>query len=739
MESEFSFNGRPGYTLPALSEPREIRLLKASVTSSEGHKHKLSLSIACFSIDNCPPFTALSYTWGDPMVRDAEHGGIGHPFEPGGPNSDDTVGDLSLAWAPVPVPNGIPDIQPTGQRYPMSRNVVVAIVHLCLAGFNGGWFWIDSVCIDQQNHDEKETQVALMDEIYSRADSVVVWLGPDTTDLKEFAWLHDDFLVAISEYIKARGLDYVKQQHLYSPEFMSELNISKDPSEWATIWNKYLAFYRRRRWFSRSWVVQEVALARNVIVQCGTLALHWETMCQLSKIFQLLGWQHSICFAHKEICQGGMGQEILHVSYIKENLDNELRHLKDDDASGISNDQRRRRWFLYFQLLIYDMRGFLATDPRDKIFSILGIAKRALPPGMKMPFRPDYSDTSAPRSAFTALTTTMLKELPRLQTLCHVEDRSATKIAGLPSWVPDYTSQRALMPFEMLRGDSHKFDCWPLDGGRIDDHNFRVCGDSLFIRGAEFDRVVAVGTRLSKTVCFEDLISWLALCEDLNPEYFAKHNGPGEVFWRTIIADTYEYNPASASLGEGFKIWFTSGFTASLLALGSIPRLSATGLAYFNSLPGILALFSRIRAADKDLADSCIPSTAELIKLRRSLFGWAQSQRSNPRDLEAEYKLMSDEAMRRATGDSSGYGNIAASVPAYRRLFRTERGYLGLGPASVLVGDQVWGFQGAMVPFILRAREGHSFSLVGETYLHGFMDGEMKQRVGSNVTEIRIL
>jgi hypothetical protein len=40
--------------------------------------------------------------------------------------------------------------------------------------------WVDAVCIDQQNDDEKAHQVASMASIYARANRVIVWLGDDT-------------------------------------------------------------------------------------------------------------------------------------------------------------------------------------------------------------------------------------------------------------------------------------------------------------------------------------------------------------------------------------------------------------------------------------------------------------------------------------------------------------------------------------------------------------------------------
>lgn len=62
------------------------------------------------------------------------------------------------------------------------------------------WLWVDAICIDQENSDEKAIQVALIGEIFANADAVVVWLGQDTTDLDNFKWMHWGFLPALSSY-----------------------------------------------------------------------------------------------------------------------------------------------------------------------------------------------------------------------------------------------------------------------------------------------------------------------------------------------------------------------------------------------------------------------------------------------------------------------------------------------------------------------------------------------------------
>lgn len=63
-------------------------------------------------------------------------------------------------------------------------------------------------------------------------------------------------------------------------------------------------------------------------------------------------------------------------------------------------------------------------------------------------------------------------------------------------------------------------------------------------------------------------------------------------------------------------------------------------------------------------------------------------------------------------------------VGADRRLFVTEKGYVGLGPPTVGVGDAVVLVAGGYAPFALRKHKARGWLLVGEAYVHGFMQGE---------------
>ncbi|OCK93283.1 uncharacterized protein K441DRAFT_566531, partial [Cenococcum geophilum 1.58] len=62
-----------------------------------------------------------------------------------------------------------------------------------------------------------------------------------------------------------------------------------------------------------------------------------------------------------------------------------------------------------------------------------------------------------------------------------------------------------------------------------------------------------------------------------------------------------------------------------------------------------------------------------------------------------------------------------------RKLFITRKGYLGLGPGALQEGDVVCVLfvQKDHCPFVLRRCEDASCLLVGECYVHGFMQGEV--------------
>jgi hypothetical protein len=121
---------------------------------------------------------------------------------------------------------------------PISENCASALRRVRRRG-SKRLIWIDMICIDQTNLEERNHQVRLMSTIYSKASKVVIYIG-------EADW---------------------ESNFIFN-------EIAKE--EISTIDHRDLRKFCSRRWFSRIWVIQEVAMARGAVVMAGDKLLHWD-------------------------------------------------------------------------------------------------------------------------------------------------------------------------------------------------------------------------------------------------------------------------------------------------------------------------------------------------------------------------------------------------------------------------------------------------------------------------------
>jgi len=163
---------------------------------------------------------------------------------------------LSYTWGP-PELVAQRDIRLNGCAFRVRRNLLdfLSMARSDPAYFQKNW-WIDAICIDQNNVAERNEQVSKMGQIYSDAEEVVAWMGPNlpTSFYRNrfgllLEWLNPAYL---------RGL------LLASPPTKSELD--------------FLKKVRHNQYWSRAWIVQEQLLAYKVTVLIGSTRMRKERL-----------------------------------------------------------------------------------------------------------------------------------------------------------------------------------------------------------------------------------------------------------------------------------------------------------------------------------------------------------------------------------------------------------------------------------------------------------------------------
>ncbi|KAH9211833.1 heterokaryon incompatibility protein-domain-containing protein [Leptodontidium sp. 2 PMI_412] len=212
--------------------------------------------------------------------------------------------------------------------------------------------WVDALCINQKDDVEKAAQVSRMNEIYSEASNICIWLGvgemdPETSEVNP---------------------DGTKQTFEFICDMLSLKRLDRlivDP----TVAGRWLAFVElmRNRWFSRRWVVQELALAKQATVHYGQQVLQWSDFADAVALFVTKHDQiNRLLKSHNPTDPDPIGDmRALGANTLAEATNNLFRKSKD---GGI---QER---LLSLETLVSTLLAFEATNPLDTVYAVLSIA-----------------------------------------------------------------------------------------------------------------------------------------------------------------------------------------------------------------------------------------------------------------------------------------------------------------------------------------------------------------------------
>ncbi|PYI09618.1 HET-domain-containing protein [Aspergillus sclerotiicarbonarius CBS 121057] len=345
------------YSDQPLRTKTSIRLLslcqedmEASLSDREDSLIQLNLEVV--DLDQDPtPFQALSYTWGSPF-RDEEiskeYDRVSNPRYVLLNGRKVEVGRNLFEF--IQLWNSSPEFIHTD-----SLGANLSVEHLDENANSDSpegrdlrpviYLWVDALCINQDDLIERKEQVNLMSRIYTKATKVLVWLGIKDEDTGH----------------AIRFVSHLKYESY--GEAMHSRYIVRGAGDW----------WHNRTWFTRAWVIQEVALAQDIRFLCGSQNMDYWLFFQSLNSTSLDGTQGAGVPLFLAKGTGTGSYQPLHL------IDIRMRTSPDSQERGIVRQniaQPVQTWEhkLSLPVLLSMSWAFEATDPRDKIYSLLGIS-----------------------------------------------------------------------------------------------------------------------------------------------------------------------------------------------------------------------------------------------------------------------------------------------------------------------------------------------------------------------------
>ena len=579
---------------------------------------------------------------------------------------------LSYCWGDI---NDTVSIHFGGQDFKITRNLEAALRQL-RREHEVVVVWADAICINQSDEAERSIQVGLMNQIYSMAEEVIVWLGVECD--------HSNLAMNLVKFF-GQFLHDAGAESLYS--YMSDGTVQDSIEEGETeVWTRAeqqgliileawdaVARLLERPWWTRLWIVQEVALARKTRVACGDLEVSWADLLAIPYFTVALDSNTVWNPRSAQLAKSRLG-DVTPCTSILIYCENMV-----DLPSGMLS-----KFELLSALLQLAPRG--CSDARDKVFGCLGMVRSE---GM---INVDYKQSTAQVYTSCARALAELKEegvpevymqlkIFQLSGVGHLR-RATGQLSSLPSWVPDWTA------FENGHMPKTLWDHWSNKLRISVQLDFTSSGQAMKVQAFVLDQV--------------------------------KRVEPGTILpWN---AKTLSDGPTMCPTGRSSRL---HAFFRALMSFDFSGGFRTSEV--FSAMAGILYHWFEKRcefaeegtrnASLKELYDACdAPPSWNIGTFFPFSLGSLDIQ-----SWDVEFSFV--DFLRKFSTDSQ---RQAAESTSKKSWFSTAEGYLGLGPEGTKEGDLLFVTPGVHVPCLLRG-EPRNCVLVGEAYVHGLMEGEISE------------
>ena len=609
------------------------------------------------------------------------------------------------------------------------------------------FFWVDALCLNQNDLAERSQQILLMSRIYREARTVIAWLGPKD----EFTRLGTRTIRTIArQYQKYGDSDIVPYRDVGREAYEKAGIPYISPQEWVAVAMIYM-----RTWFTRAWVLQESILANDLLMFCGSTQIVFDDLAVTTEAL----WKRDLAsgvpsvafllrFVDQPIRRNKASIKRLEISrqyssaieynfYVMMRL--KMRWIYDRAGMDTYVPLDDRNASLSFPSLIYHAWGLDCKEPHDKVYSLLSLVK---PGPVSFDVIPDY--TKPVEELYAMVTKEIFKAQGHFNHLSTLNDRSVANLTNLPSWVPDYSVAGHAMMFNNLysaAGQQSKA------GFNLEASEWNI----LCVRGMHIDTIDALGqsNRGANTQLYYDPTWWSIL---LNvPQPYKTGEARSEALFRTLIMG--RKNLPSELAREPFHRLLMGMICAEAEKEDTADAVRSASLAHI--------LFSSMSYADESQKAQEGGTGDEHVPVEPLYFSAPDEGLDGPYYAPIRESLNTMEAVAQAEEPSTSFiptlvdleafrangtgrlwesyrsnllepdavgNNVSRSVMerlARRKLFKTQGGMLGLGSVSMQEGDEVWVLEGTAMPYVLRKEgEAKRRTLIAAAYVHGIMNGE---------------
>jgi hypothetical protein len=694
------------YSHRRLKDLRTIRLLKLkSWNPLSKDDPSLKYELIDTSLDNVPTFFAVSYAW------DAQISTCGIECE----------GCVLLVTA----------------------NCHAALSHL-YRNRPLGLLWVDSVCIDQTNVEEQGQQVALMSEIYHKAEEVLIWLG-DSNEDSEVAMKALRVLSRLVRFFprvvesKFRKIQESRRARVLMPFDNDGIPLSTLLPDYYLPGIDSMSAVSGRSWFYRIWTLQEIVLARKAVVICGEQSISWDSLALLADL--IAEGDASAGFTEYP---GDSFQRVRVVSALRSFLKIGPRKAplsyrlpKEHPFGSMTVRLPPRDTVPEFGIASHYVQAstLQTTKSEDKVYGLYAILQQY---GLKLP-TPDYSKATS--TIYHETARTLIEFDSSLELLYYATIERV--LLDLPSWVPDLTTPHHWIPgfeYTLSAGESHsKFRFSPK--GKLSIYGYAV--DTI----ANVSRLMSMPTiNVQEHQRYRpDLIlrSYHTVIEHVQEFImFALATGyvtaydPLEAFCMVGVQDI-----AFAFRGDGTgadwrKVleFFRDWITIMTSTMGSEPE-------QFQAEPPPPS--APPEAGEKQTPTPTVTtnpiSQGTLVDNPSTSFDDAEVTRELQEAAEAVDRSIFTQISQRPAIRMIHHSFLERSDG--NALFSTISGRLGMAVKGVQEGDKVVLVARLRLPMIL-AEEQDGWRVIGAAYLHGVMQGELwteEEEEGKGVEEFVLI